>query len=89
MIYELLEQVTILPRQKLQQTPMFFANQNLEEHLFYVCDKTCFSLPKSDEDANDLISQVRSNQKLFVDRSACILSTAVKYNTVLFGFAGC
>ena len=44
---------------KLQQTPMFFTNQNLKEHLFYVCNKIYFSLPKSDEDNNDLISQVQ------------------------------
>ena len=82
MIYQLLGQVAILLALKAQQTPMFFANQNLKEHLFYVCNKSKFSLPKSD----DLISKVRSNQKLFVDRSTSILSTAVKYNTDFIGF---
>ena len=37
--------------------------------------KSYFSLPKSDEDTNDLISKVRFNQKLFVDRSTNTLST--------------
>ena len=36
MIYQALGQVAILPPQKAQQTPMFFDNQNLKEHLFVV-----------------------------------------------------
>ena len=45
-----------------------------------------YFLPKSDEDANDIITHVRSNQKFFVDRSTGILSTAVKYNTGFIEF---
>ena len=86
MIYQLLGQVAILLVQKAQQTPMFFANQNLKEHLFYVCNKSKVSLPKSDEDTDDLISKVSSNQKLFVDRSTSLLSYAFKYNTDFIGF---
>ena len=61
MFYQLLGQVTILLPQNAQQTPMFFANQNLKEHVFHVCNKGYLSFPKSDEDTNDLISQVSSN----------------------------
>ena len=86
MIYQLFGQVAILPPEKVQQTSMFFPDQDLKEHLFYVCNKSNFSLPKSDEDTNDLISKVRSNQKLFVDRSTSILSTSVKYNVDFIRF---
>ena len=55
--------------------------QNLKEHLFYVSNNCYFSLPKSDESTIDLNSQVSSNQKLFVDRSTCILNAVVKYKT--------
>ena len=84
MIYHLLGQVTILLPQKAQQAPMFFANESLKEHIFYVYSKSYFSWPKSDEDTNDVISKVTSNQKLFVDRSLSIPSTAVKYNADFF-----
>ena len=45
----------------------------LEKLLFYIWNKGCFSLPKSDESTSHLISPVKSNQKLFVDSSTCIL----------------
>ena len=86
MIYQLLGQVAILLAQKAQQTPMFFASPNLKEHLFYVCNKSKFSLPKSDEDTDDLISKVRFKQKLFVNRSTSLLSTAFKYNADFIRF---
>ena len=77
-----------LATQNAQQTPMFFANQNLKEHVFHVCNKVYLSFPKSGEDTNDLISQVSSNQKLTLIDLPAYSALQSNATRILLGFAG-